>query len=195
MKIVKSNYTSFEDSEEGLFLRMDDLFVLSPSFEENPRFIDGLRIGSFEIVEIEKLGELKKVIGITDALIDEFVAGIEDEDEDEVPEEVIPEEIPEPELASPDEEEETVPDEEEPPVEPENETPEVPDEDAGEEEEEIEEPVIAFTEESKGWQEAVALVKDETDVGKLTFALRKDERKSVKNAIKARLSELAEKKE
>ena len=191
MKIVKSNYTSFEDSEEGLFLRIDDLFVLSPSFEENPRFIDGLRIGSFEIVEIEKLGELKKVIGITDALIDEFVAGIEDEDE--VPEpEAIPEEddIPEEVIA----EIEAVPEEEEAlEVEEFEEDLKIWNETG--DEEEVEEPVIAFTEESKGWQEAVALVKDETDVGKLTFALRKDERKSVKNAIKARLSELAEKKE
>jgi len=196
MKIAKCNFERFEDSGEDLKLKMDDVFVVSESFEENPRFIDGLRIGAFEIVNIEKIGELKKVIGVTDEMIDEFMDAIEDEDDDEDDEltvavdeaiekaeaEAVPDETPEPEVELPPAEED----------EPED---EVIDTDEEDEDEVPDEPALAFTEEANGWQEAVALVKEETDVEKLTFALRKDERKSVQKACIARLAELADEKE
>jgi len=166
MKIAKNEYASFENSEFDHVLRPDDLFVVSPEFEKNPAFKEGMRVGSFKIVEIDSVGQLNKVIGITDEMIEDFW---ESQELDEIQEIVEPPEVPIP---------ESIP---EPAPEPEPEVPEVP---------EKEEEALAFTEETDSWQAAVALVKKETDVEKLVFALRKDERKSVKKACVARLAEL-----
>lgn len=114
MKFAINTYAGFENSDfEYGKLRMDDIFVVSPEFEKNPAFIEGLRVGSFKMVEIETIGQLKKVVGVTDQMIEEFMSNLKAEEiVEEVVEETVPEPVPE---AVP--EPEVIPDVEEPIVE------------------------------------------------------------------------------
>lgn len=96
MKFAINTYASFENSQFDHILRLDEVFVVTPEFEENPAFIEGLRVGSFKFIEIETMGELKRVIGVTDEMIEEFESNLEVEEiVEEVVAEAIPEEVPE----------------------------------------------------------------------------------------------------
>jgi len=182
MKFAICNYAGFSHSTFSHKLRRDDVFVVDEAMEDNAAFQEGLRLKNFEFVEIHGISELRNVIGITDKIIADFESALEEADAEREPE---PE--PEPVIDEQPEVEEEI--EEEPPAE---------DEDIAEEstekeekpEEEPEEPSVAFTEIANSWQAAIKLVDKETDIEKLKFALRNDERKSVKKAIVARLKEL-----
>ena len=175
---------NFENSRFEYNIRDGETLLVTPEFEDSPEFKDGLRIGNFELIEIITIGELKKVIGVTDKIIREFEKRLK-----EVVEE--PEEVPPPEEPAP---KEDVPDESvDEPVDEVTDVVEEPKEDN--EDDKPEEPVLAFTEDTKSWQAAVSLAKKETDVDKLAYAIRKDERVSVKKACVARLSELRKDKE
>jgi len=83
MKIAICQYGDFENTQLPFRLGMDDLFVVTPAFEKNPAFIEGLRIGAFKFVEVKTAAELNKVKGLDEAIRKEFLAGLEDDSEPE----------------------------------------------------------------------------------------------------------------
>lgn len=194
IKIARNHYGRFEHPNLGLSLFRDDTFVVTPEIEESKAFKTGIERKKFEILDITDIRDVQNAHGSTDEMVEAVRDLLTAE-----PEEPEPESEPEVTEDAPVDEEATP----EPPVDAEVDEivedvlstssdvgldgdavitpPEPPEE---------EEPTIAFTEVADSWQAAIMLVKEETDIEKLKFALREDERKSVKKAIVARLKEL-----
>lgn len=181
-KFAICHYSNLMVDSIGVALTSEQTFLVTPEFEEHKAFKLGLELGMIELIEVTDWVQIKGAVGVTDEIIEEIKALLEvPEIEDE------PEPVPDAEIDDSIEESQDA------------EITEVVEEAVVEAESEavehVEEPSLAFTEDAQSWQAAVALVKEETDVEKLTFALRNDERKSVKRACVARLKELREEKE
>lgn len=186
IKIARNHYGRFEHPILGLSLSRDDTFVVTPEIEESKAFKTGLERKKFEILDITNITDVQNAHGATDEMVEAVRESLTAEPEEPEPEAVpeVTEDAPVDEEATPEPPAEAVVDSTSSDVGTDGDaviTPPAPPE---------EEPPIAFTEEANSWQAAVMLVKEETDTEKLRFALREDERKSVKRAIVARLKEL-----
>jgi hypothetical protein len=110
MKFAQCNYNRFDEPRLGLKLKAGDIFVVDSRIESSPSFQEGLNTRNFVFITPypEQLG---RIIGMTDDMKREFMASIEEQTPEPVPEpepiEEVPEPQPEPEIEEKTEEPET----------------------------------------------------------------------------------------
>lgn len=212
IKIARNHYGSFEHVGLGLRFNKDDTFVVTPEFEQSKAFKTGLERKKFEILEITDIRDVQNAHGSTDEMVEAVrdILTAEPEEPEPESEPKVTEDAPDipmctndPGCGKPQDECICTPEQ---PADAETDkivedaldstssdigtdgdaviTPPAPPEE--------EEPTIAFTEIAGNVDNALKAIAKETDIEKLKFALREDERKSVKTAIVARLKELQE---
>ena len=69
---------NFENSRFEIKIKDGQTVAVSPEFEKSPEFQEGLRVGNFEFVEIDIISELKKVINVTDKMVEDFMGAPEE---------------------------------------------------------------------------------------------------------------------
>lgn len=192
-KVARNHYGRFEHDQLKLYLNRDETFIVTPEIEKSKAFQTGVERGKFVVLKVDDLSVVEFAHGATDEMIEEARAFLGQEPEEPEPE---PTPAPEEKVEEQPKEEEKV--EETPPAEEKTEEKvedKVADEAPKEEEKKPEgkpEYQPPFTEIAGNVDDALKAIAKETDVEKLQYALKEDERKGVQKALIARIKAIAE---
>ena len=183
IKFAKSMYSSFDSKVINLKVTKDQVFAVTPEIESSRVYQDGIATKNFIPVTIANEYELTKVVNLSDAVRAEFAKT----QPPKVPVTPVVTPIPTPRPVA------QVPRPiVTPPIPIANPIPEKPVVKVTPVPTKVDEPVLSFTEIAGNTTKALEAIATMKDIGKLNYALKSDDRKTIRKAIQKRIEELSE---